>query len=57
MLQKQISRVCLKSRSSTTSTVGTNNAVELVTGTMGSGVRICVIWPLTYSNGHELITA
>ena len=47
----------LKSRSSTTSTVGTNNAVELVTGTMGLGVGTSVIWPLTYSNGHELITA
>ena len=47
----------LKSRSSTSSTVGTNNAGELVTGTKGSGVRKSVIWPLTYNNGHELITA
>ena len=47
----------LKSRSSTSSTVGTNTAVELVTATKGLGVRTSVIWPLTYSNGHELITA
>ena len=47
----------LKSRSSTSSTVGTNNAGELVTGTKRLGVRTSVIWPLTYSNGHELITA
>ena len=46
----------LKSRSSSSSAVGTNNAVELVTATKGLGVRTSVVWPLTYSNGHELIT-
>ena len=35
----------LKSRSSTSSTVVTNNAVELVTATKGLGVRTCVISP------------
>ena len=46
----------LKSRSSTSSTVVTNNAVELVTATKVLGVGTSVISPLTYSNGHELIT-
>ena len=46
----------LKSRSSTSLTVVTNNAVELVTATKGLGVRTFVISPLTYSNGHDLIT-
>ena len=47
----------LKYRSSTSSAGGTKNAVELVTATKELGVRTSVIWPLTYSNGHELITA
>ena len=47
----------LKSRSGTSSTVVTNNAVELVTATKGVGVRTSVISPLKHSNGHELITA
>ena len=47
----------LKSRSSTSLTVVTNNAVELVTATKGLGVRTSVISPLTYSNGRELIKA
>ena len=47
----------LKSRSSTSSTVVTDNAVELVTATKELGLRTSVILPLTYSNGHELITA
>ena len=42
----------VKSRSSTSSTVVTNNAVKLVTATKGFGVRTSVILPLTYSNGH-----
>ena len=46
----------LKSRSNVSSTVDTNNAVELVTATKGLGVRTSAIWPLTYSNGHYLIT-
>ena len=46
----------LKSRSSTSLTVVTNNAVELVTATKGSGVRTSAISPLTYGNGHDLIT-
>ena len=41
---------------SISSTVVTNNAVELVTATKGLGVRTSVISPLTYSNGDELIT-
>ena len=36
--------------------VCTNNAVELVTATKGLGVRTSMVSPLTYSNGHELIT-
>ena len=47
----------LKSRSCTSSPDYTNNAVELVTATKGLGVRTSVISPLTYSNGHELMTA
>ena len=47
----------LKCRSCTSSMDVTNNAVELVTATKGLGVRISVISPLTYSNGHELMTA
>ena len=49
--------VGLKSRSSTSSTDVTNNAVDLVTATKGLGGRTSVISPLTYSNGHELIKA
>ena len=47
----------LKSRSNSSSAGGTNNAVELVTVTKELGVKTSVIWPLKYSNGHELITA
>ena len=47
----------LKSRYSTSLTVVTHNAVELVTATNGLRVRTSVISPLTYSNGHELIAA
>ena len=47
----------LKCRSCTSSTDVTNNAVELVTATKGLGVRTSVISTLTYSNGHELMTA
>ena len=47
----------LKSRSSTSSIVATNNAIELVTAARGLGVGTSVISPLTYSNGNELITA
>ena len=46
----------LKSRSSTSLTVVTKSAVELMAATKGLGVRTSVISPLTYSNGHELIT-
>ena len=46
----------LKSRSSTSLTVVTNSAVELMAATKGLGVRTSVISHLTYSNGHELIT-
>ena len=47
----------LTSRSSTQSTAVINNAVEFVTATKGLELRTSVISPLTYSNGHELITA
>ena len=47
----------LKSRSSTSSRVVTNNTVELDTAMKGLGVRISVISPLTNSNGHEVIAA
>ena len=47
--------MCLKSISNTSSTVVTNNAVELVTATKVLGVRTSAILPLTYRNGHELI--
>ena len=47
----------VKSRSSTSSTVVTKNAEDLLTATNGLGVKTSVIWLLTYSNGHELITA
>ena len=47
----------LQSSSKTSSTVVTNNVVELVTATKALGVRTSVISPLMYSNGHELITA
>ena len=47
----------LTSGSSTSSTAVINNAVEFVTVTKGLRVRTSVILPLTYSNGHELITA
>ena len=46
----------LKSRSSTSSTVLTHNAMELVTAKNELGVKTSVIPPLTYSNGHKLIT-
>ena len=47
----------LKSRPNMSSRVVTYNTAELDTVTKGLGVKISVISPLTYSNGHELITA
>ena len=47
----------LKSRSSTSSRVVTNNTVELDMAMKELGVTTSVISPLTDGNGHELITA